>query len=171
MIGDLLVPLDCDKDLRVMTFRRPWAEAIVRPPPSGATAPHAKRVDNRPRPPPTAQIGRRVALHVGRGIDHRGLRWLNETFGYGWREEHLAEPGRIPGVVRLVGVLSPDEADPWYFGRKFNGKPNYGWRLGALRVLPGEHDYGDGQLGLWRLKPDVHDRLLAEIEATNSYQL
>lgn len=150
-------PLDID--VRGFTFYRPWAEAIMRPLPVGATAPYPKRVDNRPpRSALASRVGKYIAIHTGRTIHADGLAWINATFGYGWTAADLAPAGVILGVARVVGI-APDPTVPWHFGATYNGKSNVGWLLDDVVTFatPVTGENGamiDGSLGCWTL-PDA----------------
>lgn len=162
---DFGFPAAPEMDLRGFTFWRPWVEAIVRPVPRGATAPHPKRVDNRPlRCPLSSRVGRHIALHAGQKVHREGLDWVNATFGYGWTEADLSPPGAILGVARVVGVADPSA--PWHFGAEYNGHPNVGWLLDDVVAFESPV-FGlggapiPGALGCWRLPEDVRLAVLA----------
>lgn len=168
-----------------MTFLRPWAEAIVRPVPEGATAPSPKRIENRSHPPPFVLCDRWVALHTGKGTDAQGLAWLRETFCYPWTMADAAPAGQILGLMRISGwveatsprgfvwehsflahPLAVCEAPPWWLGPVRDGKPNYGWIIAD--VIAFEQDpvpVARGQLGIWRLGADALAGVQARVGA------
>jgi len=157
-------------DLRGVTFWRPWAEAIVRPVPAGASAPHPKRVDNRPpRSALGSRVGRHIALHAGLKVHREGIAWLNDVFGYGWSESDLAPPGAILGVARVVGV-APSADIPWHFGASYGGKANVGWLLDDVVAFerpvwgPGGSPVV-GALGCWRLPAGVDEAVREAVAA------
>jgi len=145
-------------DARGLTFWRPWAEAIFRPVPPGATAPHPKDVDNRPRPPGFMR-GKRIAVHTAQRIHHEGLDWLRRTFGYPWTVADLAHPGVILGTVRVAGTVT-EGARAWFFGPEWNGKENVGWLLDDVRPFATPIPFTPSfARGFWRLPPDVLARV------------
>lgn len=154
-------------DVRGFTFWHPWAEAIVRPPPPGATAPGPKRIDNRPpRSALGARVGRHIALHTGQTLHREGLAWLRETFGYDWTAADMAPSGSILGVARVVGRVPPGY--PWHFGASYQGKPNEGWWLDEVVTFaepvrgPGGAPI-PGALGCWKLSDDVRRAVLEAV--------
>ena len=122
--------------LRGLTFWEPWASAIVRPVPEGATAPHPKRIDNRSHAPGKL-LGGLLVIRTGKTVDPDGLHWINSTYDYGWSRSDLLAPGLLVGVARVLGVITPESerarsrgsalGHPWYFGPHYGGKPNFGW--------------------------------------------
>lgn len=157
-------PATDDIDVRGFTFWRPWGECIVRSVPAGASAPHRKRIDNRPpRSALASRVGRYIAVHVGRTTHADGLAWINATFGYGWTVDNLAPPGSIIGTARVVGREAP--GDPWHFGATYQGKANEGWALDdvtafAEPILGAGGAMIDGALGCWALPDDVRERVV-----------
>lgn len=144
-----------DEPLNIVgfTFWRPWGDAIVRAVPPGATAPHPKRIDNRPNRPPANRIGRHIAIHTGQTTSQWGLDWLRDVYGYTWTNDDCSPSGRIIGVARVVGVIEHGDV-PWYFGPVFERKKNYGWILDDVRAI--EPVTGiKGKLGCWALDADV----------------
>lgn len=166
-----------------MTFLRPWAEAIVRPVPEGATAPCAKRIENRSWTPPFSLWSRWVALHTGKGTDAQGLAWMRETYRYPWTMADAAPAGQIIGLMRVSGWIERTlagvwkrpflgtqteltEPPPWWFGPVRDGKPNYGWVIED--VLAFEQDpvpVARGMLGIWRLDAEAFAGVSARVEA------
>ncbi len=145
--------IDLD-DARGFTFWRGWAEAIVWPVPQCARALNRKDIDNRPYAPPRSRVGKLFAVHTGQKVDHDGLAWMAEAYGYDWTADDLAEPGVILGVVRLAGLA--EGQPPWHFGPTRHGRPNFGWRLDSLiafdEPLPCKPRCAQGW---WRVPPDV----------------
>lgn len=151
----ILFASSADEPINIVgfTFWRPWGDAIIRPVPAGAIAPHSKRIDNRPNPPPANRIGRHIAIHTSQTTSQWGLDWLRDVYGYKWTADDCSPPGCIIGVARVVGVIDRGDV-PWYFGPTFEGKKNYGWILDDVRAI--EPVTGiKGKLGCWSLANGV----------------
>jgi len=147
-----------DFDVRAMSFREPWASAILRPVPVGATAPGPKRIDNRSRAP-GERMGKWIAIRTTDTFDHEGLDWINRTYGYGWTRADKAPAGVILGVARVVGMVT-EGSHPWFFGRIHRDKLNVGWMLGDVVAfeapVPFVPRFG---LGLQPLPADVQAKV------------
>lgn len=164
---DLLAAPPSGFDLRAMSFARPWGEAIVRPVPPGATAPHAKRIDNRRRQP-GERVGKWIAVRTTQTVDAWGLTWLRDTYGYSWTSNDLAPAGVILGAARVTGCVTSG-VHPWYFGPTWVGEPNVGWVLGDVVTLatpvPFVPKFG---LGLAPLPPAVYEAVVAQLVAAGA---
>lgn len=161
-VGDLGPLFDGHAPMRVrgMAFREPWASAVIRPVPAGATAPYPKNIDNRSVGPGSMVAGLLV-IRTSREYDPEGERWLRETYGYPWTEKDRLAPGLLVGVARVDRAIFSG-AHPWYFGPAYRGKSNVGWALENLAVLDDPIPYTPRcGLGLFALPDDLAERVRA----------
>lgn len=141
-------------DLRALTLKCPWAWAVV-------TA-LAKDVENRRWAPPRAMVGRRIAIHAGKGpaVDG-GKPWAEFLEAIDWMgkagvlgRDPLA-PGKIErmragsAIVALATLGEPvtSSASPWFVGP-------FGWPLLNVRALRRPVPCSGAQ-GLWTVPPEL----------------
>ena len=86
-------PLSC------ITLWRPWCWSIYALPEPGA-----KRIENRPNPPPATLIGQLVALHSGKVYDEEGARFITRL---------AVRQLQNPGTRMTVFGLETDEDGEW----------------------------------------------------------
>jgi hypothetical protein len=137
--------------MKVLTVKQPWATAIIK---------GWKTVENRSWAPPSALLGKRIAIHSSASERRQDFEddcaFVRDTIGEMVDLDALAMPrGAILGTVKLVEVVTePTEQErsrggarevghlaPWFFGP-------LGWVLSE----PEEFEkpvYTRGALGLW----------------------
>lgn len=125
-------------DLRALTIRQPWADAIVH----GKQPNGPKRVENRTRP----------TKHRGVILIHAGVAGDRQAVLDGIRPGPDVR-GAIIGVARLAAChIAEGCCRPWGWTTP---KPyTWHWVLEGVHALP-EPIPARGQLGLWRPGPDV----------------
>lgn len=149
--------------VRGLAFQEPWASAIVRAVPVGATAPYPKDIDNR-SVGPGSMVGGLLAIRTTKTVDLAGLRWLRETYNYPWAECDLFAPSLIVGVARVDAAVFSGER-PWYFGQVHNGKSNVGWVLRDLAVIDPPIAFTPKcGLGLWTVPDELAETLRGHYE-------
>jgi hypothetical protein len=121
---------------RALTLWQPWVHAISH---------GSKRLENRKQKPPAALIGSHIAIHAGKTLRLWDLAWINEQFGYEFRESEIPRMA-VVATARIDGYVT-SSTDPWFFGP-------YGWRLSDVVTLP-EPVPCKGALGLWTMPTDV----------------
>ena len=144
--------------MRALTLWRPWPWAIFELPPGVA-----KRVENRPAPPPQTVIGERLAIHAGKTYDDDAALELQLRFGGAHRvPDEDEDPIGLIGFVTVVGYRDhaaevrigarpgAAPADPWFCGP-------YGWLLDEVVALRRPVPCRGAQ-GIWF----VPDAVLAE---------
>jgi hypothetical protein len=124
------------RSTRALTLWQPWAHAIANA---------AKRIENRKRKPPADLIGSRIAIHAGKTLRLWDVAWINEQFGYDFRENEIPLMA-VVATARLDGYVTAS-SDPWFFGP-------FGWRLSEVIALP-EPVPCKGALGLWKMPRDI----------------
>lgn len=119
-----------------LTLRPPWGQAVIFGP---------KRVENRKARPPSALLGRRIAIHSGLTPDLEGADWIDRNgLWVEFDDRTDLVRGAIIGSARLVGITK-ESTDPWFTGP-------WGWLLDEVIALP-LPVYCRGQLGLWAIPP------------------
>lgn len=146
--------------IRGLTLWRPWPWAFT----------HAdKRVENRPWPAPRWIVGGYVALHAGKTFDKDAARDMHDHCYTAAADNVPTDPAAHPdsvivAVARVTGchvhIGAPPkgtEPIPWAFGP-------YVWELPDVVTL-GEPVPCRGAQGLWKLPPDVLERVAAQMPA------
>jgi len=121
---------------RAITLWQPWAHAIAH---------GAKRLENRKRKPPAGLIGSYIAIHAGKTLRLWDVAWINEQFGYEFRETEIPLMA-VVATARLDGYVTAS-SDPWFFGP-------FGWQLSEVIALPKPVPCR-GALGLWKMPREV----------------
>ena len=173
--------------LRGLTLWRPWAnlflvKPVVRSPGYSMQVVGPKRVENRPKPLPSAMMGPEaggvrlalpgdslwLALHNGKRLDRDVLNGWGRVF---W-DLLPGVPGDIVALARVCQVLDLDAVgldhpdverlQPYVVGR-------YLWEVDVVLPLPDlvrctrEQGVACFQ-GLWRLPPRVEERVLWQVD-------
>ena len=160
--------------MRALTLKPWWAHAV---------AFLDKDIENRAKPPPEALIGKRIAIHAG-APTWASTAWLDEIDRAMGRERrrmwvrrhrdrhgHLTDPGGTivplmeptlyarPGLAQVRAIVAT--ADLAGILHDHNPRPRWGiegmvwWMLRDVRPLYQPVHVERGQLGLWRLPPEV----------------
>lgn len=126
-------------DIRALTVRQPWADAIAQP------SDDPKRIENRTR---RTNYRGGLLIHAGLGVD---VGALPPEMTADWPDQR----GAIIVVAELVGCHQAAKCcKPWGFPDCWH------WELADVRPLPRPVP-AKGRLGLWIPDPD----LLAAVEA------
>lgn len=95
--------------MRALTLRNPWAYAVTH---------LGKRIENRMQRPPAALVGKRIAIHAGRGYDYEGSRWIVERglgsprVPDGYVNERVEVRGAIVATAKIAAVSIEREREP-----------------------------------------------------------
>jgi hypothetical protein len=98
---------------RALTLWRPWPWTFL-------TMPHAKRIENRPRPAPKALVGSWVLLHAGRHWDAKRLNFIGARLPH-FVPSKYAHPTGIVGALCLGSHVTacadlPADQRRWWLG-------------------------------------------------------
>ncbi len=175
-------------DVRALTLWRPWDYAITD---------LGKRVENRPKPPPAALLGKRVALHAGLTYKLDGFAWPDGVERPNMRDPETARKlniraGKLVAVATIVGWRDTRfgngrvEVARWATGAQGARIAGLGldpWWLGPVGILLEdvfplrEPVPCRGQMGWWELPEEslvgdewvrVSDRVLAQVVSYDS---
>jgi hypothetical protein len=145
-----------------LTLWRPWTWAILSLP-----LPYAKRIENRPWPPPRWILGRWVLLHAGATYDEEGGDWIRSAHcPTGVRPPSAADdPCGIVGAMLVTGSLISGpggNSDPTGWLACPEGRPiGYGWQIEQVvrleRPVPAR-----GLQKLWPLRDPVAQAAVVE---------
>lgn len=163
--------------MKALTLWQPWATAVAH---------LGKPVENRTWAPPSALLGKALAIHAGKRVDKEALAELFEQMRDGViprRPELLSTKvmpvGAVVAVARVSGWAQSHEliphldekrsfqgitaaqanevwASPWWCGP-------FGWVFGRVLALP-EPVPCSGAQGLWTLPPEVRANVLSQIQ-------
>jgi hypothetical protein len=150
-----------------ITVMQPWADAITR---------GLKPIENRSWAPPRAILGRQLAIHAGKSVDHEGMARYRDLAGAEARALVSMPTGAVTAVVRVVGALhletgwtagdiDPARAtriarSPWACGP-------WAWLLDEVRPLPEPVGWRGAQ-GLWPLPLPVLSQIDAAFGASGA---
>jgi hypothetical protein len=144
----LLCTERCTAEIRALTVRQPWANAI---------AYGNKRVENRTWSADRA-AGKLIAIHAGKGHDLDAM----PPEGCTWPEVPDLSLGAVLAVATVTGSCVPWECDgecsPW----AIRGQDH--WHLEDVRPLAKPVPCR-GALGLWRLPEGVEKAVRAQLGA------
>lgn len=144
------VTIPTDRELRGLTFHRPWPTAILA---------LGKDVENRPLRPPRHLIGSLVAVHTGLRFDAAGADKIFRVTGT--RVSPADEPpGCIVGVFRLTGFIVASSS-PWFTGP-------YGLTFVDARAIEPVPCKPKFALGWWRVPEPTARLVLARYRGRRS---
>ena len=130
-----------------ITIQQPYAYYITLP----VEDPRHKRVENRTWAPHPAAIGRRLAIHAGKGRD-----WLRRPVPFPHPSIRDLAFGAVVATCRLAACVHIDDLrfsdySDWAVRHPHTHGP-FCWILENVRVLPEPCPAGGSQ-GLWRWQP------------------
>ncbi|MGW0948509.1 hypothetical protein ACWD4O_38965 [Streptomyces sp. NPDC002623] len=126
--------------MRALTVRQPWGAAIAHGP---------KRIENRPRPIPAAQLGTTILIHAGLAEDANAL--PTDTIR-NW-PRHFGALIAVADLISCHQAARPRCCAPWGFPQTDDGKL-WHWRLDNVRPILHPVLGVRGQLGLWTVQDD-----------------
>lgn len=140
-----------------LTVKQPWAGLIA------WQDSRAKRVENRANPIPRKHVGKRIAIHAGRGWDARVVSMLAhdprfEDIPSDLLDKAQARRGVIVATARLEACWGGED-DPRSADRWVNAMGHH-WLLADVRPIKIDIEVR-GQLGIWTLPPEAVQRLRA----------
>ena len=152
--------------MRALTFRQPWAHAVVALPEE-----LAKRIDNRKRVPPASWMGKWFAVHAGNQFDLKSWPWPSAVEPPAMKD---CPRGMVLGVARLRGWFATQPRLHYQFASYDDcndvvNMPGNRWWLGPVGLLLGDvvalkrPVVCGGRLGYWRLPPDVESVVLTRL--------
>jgi len=126
--------------VKALTIYQPYASLIC---------PGPKRIENRTWTPPKDLIGKRIAIHAGKVMDHMSVAAHMDTlirlFGKQFGSDQLPR-GAIVGSAIVWGFVTRS-TDEWFHGP-------IGWSLSDVRTLS-EPVPCRGAQGLWDVPADI----------------
>lgn len=141
--------------MRALTLRPWWAHAIAH---------MGKRCENRSQPIPRALIGQRIAIHAGATPHWPALTWHVESMRW---ERAVTDAGHEPGALEGMKVVTRHIVATAVLGGEWRDRVDetlfpawaeagmHWWALDDVRTLVTPVPVPRGQLGLWRLPPEV----------------
>lgn len=118
-----------------LSIKQPWLHCIIH---------HGKTIENRTWKPPQFIIGKHIALHASKKIDHSSLLAASNLAG------HQLDPtqflcGAIIATCKITKIITHSD-DKWFFGP-------YGWQLEDIRPL--KPIICAGALGFWKVNQQM----------------
>lgn len=129
--------------MKALSIKQPWLYCITD---------LDKRIENRTWKPPDWIVGRRIALHASKALDHDGKRVASELAGFKLSTVVDMPFGAIVATAVVLGwvdewghashtLLPRHRNSKWFFGP-------FGWVLDDIQKLSAPI-FCSGKLGLW----------------------